>query len=71
MVGVLWVGDVKPGAKRLVGQRESSVDLRFNVIWANEGVRWRRFSVMFEPLLPPCLMQQLVLRAFQKPASLR
>jgi hypothetical protein len=37
MVGVLWVGDVKPGAKRLVGQRESSVDLRFNVIWANEG----------------------------------
>jgi len=46
MVGVLWVGDVKPGAKRLVGQRESSVDLRFNVIW---------FSVMFEPLCPLAL----------------
>lgn len=37
MVGVSWVGDGKPGAKRLESQRESRVDLRFNGIRANEG----------------------------------
>ena len=70
MVGVLWVGDVKPGAKRLVGQRESSVDLRFNVIWANEGAVGAGF-LLCSSHYAPLPYATAVLRAFQKPASLR